>query len=103
MEYSVLTTTGVPDGSMVRVSVAGRQIVIHRNGDKWHAFDDQCTHAECSLSTDGFIDDGTIVCGCHGASFDLTTGAVLSLPGTHDLGTYQLRIDGDDILVTIQE
>ncbi len=103
MEYSVLKVTGIPDGGMVCVSISGKQIVIHRDGDSWHAFDDQCTHAECSLSAEGFIDGDAVVCGCHGASFDLTTGDVLSLPGTKALHTYPVRIDGDDILVTITE
>ena len=41
-----------------------------------HAFDDTCPHAGCSLA-DGDLDGHAVVCPCHLARFDITTGAVL--------------------------
>ena len=42
----------------------------------WVAFDDTCTHEECSLA-DGELDGGVVVCPCHASEFDLRTGDVL--------------------------
>ena len=42
-----------------------------------------------------------VTCGCHGAQFDVTTGAVLAPPALEPLKVYPLRMDGDDLLVEV--
>jgi 3-phenylpropionate/trans-cinnamate dioxygenase ferredoxin subunit len=62
------------------------------------AFDDMCTHEECPLS-DGDLEDDKVVCYCHSGEFDVRTGAVVKGPPEDPLPTYELRIEGEDLLV----
>ena len=53
-----------------------------------------CPHRAGPLS-EGVIDDTTVTCPLHGASFNVWTGAVLSGPAQQPLVTYQVTIVGD--------
>jgi 3-phenylpropionate/trans-cinnamate dioxygenase ferredoxin subunit len=44
-----------------------------------------------------------VVCARHGARFDLATGAVKAPPALVPLEVYELRIDGDSILVRVDD
>lgn len=83
-----------PVGMLRRVEVDGRAVCVGRLSGGWVAFQDECTHEECSLS-DGFIDGVVVVCPCHGSEFDLRTGDVLAPPALEPLPIYEAReIDG---------
>jgi hypothetical protein len=45
------------------------------------------------------LPDGTIQCAWHGARFDCMTGAVRQGPALTPLPTYEVRVDGDRVLV----
>ena len=63
-----------------------------------YALADLCTHAECPLS-EGELDGEELVCPCHGSRFNVKTGEVLSLPANEPLATYNVSIDGSDVLI----
>lgn len=65
-----------------------------------YAFDDLCTHMECPLSA-GLLTDTTILCQCHGSTFNVTSGAVLSGPAADPLGTYVVKIEDGAVHVRI--
>jgi nitrite reductase/ring-hydroxylating ferredoxin subunit len=69
------------DGEPVSVQVGDTPVLIMRVGDQVLALHDRCSHRGCSLAT-GKIDDGSVVCPCHGSRFDLRTGAILQGPAT---------------------
>lgn len=99
-EYVKVATTGdISNGTIRTFVVKGKSIAIARIGDDYFAIDDTCSHAQCSLGSEGFMNGGEIICGCHGSRFDLKTGKVRNLPATIDVGTYRVKITGDDILV----
>jgi 3-phenylpropionate/trans-cinnamate dioxygenase ferredoxin subunit len=43
--------------------------------------------------------DGTIQCAWHGARFDCTTGEVRQGPALRPLPVFEVRMDGDSVLV----
>ena len=55
------------------------------------AVDGWCTHDECPLG-DGWLEGHALRCACHGALFDLTTGAVIDGPADDPLATYPVRV-----------
>ena len=61
------------------------------------AFDDMCTHEECPLS-DGELEGDRVICYCHSGEFDVRTGAVIKGPPEEPIPTYELQLDGDDLL-----
>jgi 3-phenylpropionate/trans-cinnamate dioxygenase ferredoxin subunit len=92
----------LPEGSALRVDLGGRPVCLARSGGEVFAVGDTCTHADVSLA-EGDVDDGTIECWLHGSKFDLRTGAPTGLPAIKPVPTYPVTIEGDDVLVEIQE
>jgi 3-phenylpropionate/trans-cinnamate dioxygenase ferredoxin component len=70
--------------------------------DEVFAIYDVCSHEEVSLS-EGEVDDHTIECWLHGSRFDLRTGKPTGLPATQPVPVYPVRIQGDDVLVAVEE
>lgn len=95
------TPTGVnPVGGAVLtpVTVAGQPLVVVRLEDGWAAAADRCAHARCPFSTDGRLEDGRLVCDCHGSEFDPRTGAVLRGPAVRPVTVYAVREGPDGAL-----
>ena len=93
----------VEPGSARRFDVDGRRLCVVRIGDDWYAVDDTCSHAEYSLSEgDVWEDEREIECPRHGSTFSLETGEPQSLPATKPVPVYEVRVDGDDVIVSIQ-
>ena len=86
------------DNSVIRVHLDGTPIAVARSNGTVFACQDTCTHEEASLA-DGDVFDGIIECPLHGARFDLRTGAVKSLPAVLPLRVFEVKVEGDDILV----
>lgn len=102
MQYvSVCQLSDIPEGTMRTVQANGVSVLLANIGGTVFATDDVCTHEQCSLGGEGSLDGSAVVCGCHGATFDVTSGKVLSLPATHDLRTYPVKIAGGAVTVGI--
>jgi 3-phenylpropionate/trans-cinnamate dioxygenase ferredoxin subunit len=69
-----------------------RTIAIFNVDGEFFAIDDTCTHRPASLSEDGAVDDGLLICGWHGSTFDLATGENVGPPACDGLRTYELEI-----------
>lgn len=83
----------------LRVVIGNNAIVIVRGTDGVvHALDDTCTHGQVSLS-EGFVEGNELECWAHGATFDLETGAALTLPATKPLRVYPVAINDEDIVI----
>ncbi len=82
------------------VNVDGWPIVVVKLGDDFYALEDNCPHERCLLS-EGDIDYDGLVCPCHGSVINVRTGRVETGPAIvgSQIDTYQLRIDGNDILL----
>jgi cytochrome P450/nitrite reductase/ring-hydroxylating ferredoxin subunit len=89
-----------PEVHLRRVEAGGRAVCLGRTSHGWIAFDDTCTHEECSLA-EGELDGAVIVCPCHGSEFDVRTGDVLTPPALEPLPIYEAREDGGAVLVRL--
>lgn len=76
------------------VGVAGTELVLARLGGTWFAAQARCTHAGCAFAEDATLEDGAIVCRCHGSEFDLRSGEVERGPAEYPLRTYPVRVAG---------
>lgn len=88
------------EGAVTAFAVDGVPVAVTRHGGRLYAFRDMCTHAECPLSP-GEVSGGEIECECHGARFDLATGAATALPATEPIDVYEVDEDGPDVLVAV--
>ena len=91
-----------PD-SAIRVDTGGHRLAIVRIGDDdWYVLGDRCSHAEASISGgEVWPEEREIECPQHGSAFSLLTGEPQTLPATQPVPTYQVRVDGDDVLVRL--
>ena len=92
----------VADGGSLAVEVGGEQVAIVRTEGEVFAIRDVCSHAEIAL-TEGSVDGYAIECWLHGSCFDLRTGEPTNLPATEPVPVYPVKIEGDDVLVSIEE
>ena len=75
--------------------------LLAREGDRWFAIEDRCTHAGCPLAEEATLDAGTVHCHCHGSEFELASGEVLQGPAEYPLRTFEVRIACDQLEVDI--
>ncbi len=90
----------VADGAAIRVVIDGVPVAVVRSDGEYYAIHDVCSHANVALS-EGEIEGQTIECWLHGSRFDLVTGRPTGLPATQPVPVYPVKIDGDDILVSV--
>lgn len=101
MEYfEVLKTDQLAEGGLRTVDVKGQSISLTQIGSRYYAFADTCTHERCSLGG-GFLEGDVIECPCHGARFDVKTGAVKALPATENLKTYPVKVEKGALFVSL--
>ena len=80
----------------------GYRILIALADGDVYAVDDMCTHEDASLSK-GSLHGDCIKCPLHGSRFRLASGEALDEPAEKALNTYEVKIEGDNILVAIPE
>ena len=79
----------------------GTRVAITAIDGTWYAVADACTHAGCPFSEEATLEDGVIVCNCHGSEFDLRTGQVVRGPAEDDVRTYAVRVVDDQLEVEV--
>jgi 3-phenylpropionate/trans-cinnamate dioxygenase ferredoxin subunit len=92
----------VKPGAAKRVDAEGHRLSVVRIDDDWYVLGDECSHEDYSLSEgDVWEDEREIECPKHGSTFSLDTGDPQTLPATKPVPVYAVRVDGDDVLVTL--
>lgn len=91
----------VVEGEITAFTVGSREIAATRVGGAVHAFSDVCTHRRCNFSTGADLDGAELTCECHGAVFDVVTGAVLAPPATDPLAVYAAREVGGRLEIEV--
>ena len=90
----------LPDGHNMQVVVKGELVGLYRAGDRVFAISDICTHEEAYLTEGEFEpEECEVECPLHGSRFNIETGEVRILPATRPIATYEVKIEGDLILV----
>ncbi len=104
-------------GEMTGIKEGGKSILVANVDGNYYAMADICPHllGRCNLHK-GTLDGTSVQCPCHGTTFDVTSGKLLSwIPDwpefwgkatrsvgmAKDLDTYKCKIDGEDIKITI--
>lgn len=101
---AVAQTSEVADPGSMLLEAEDRLIVLIHAAGHWYALDDVCTHDGGPLS-EGPLDagEGTIACPRHGAKFDIKTGAALTMPATKPTVSHEVKVEGEQVLVRIQD
>jgi len=104
------------EGTMKKVIINGRDILLAMSGGRYYAADNRCPHMHGDLSA-GKLEGTVVDCPRHHSQFDLTDGHIVrwtDLTGVklalskavkvpQPLRTYEVKIEGNDILVAAGE
>ncbi|MEN9933544.1 MAG: hypothetical protein RLZZ387_123 [Chloroflexota bacterium] len=98
----VAAAAEVPADSMRAFALGDRRVAVYHVGGSWYATDDICSHDYAHLS-EGWLEpeDCTVECPLHGSRFDIRTGQALTLPAFRPVAVYEVRVEGDDLLVAL--
>lgn len=94
----VATLSELSPGSMKGVVVGREEILLTNVSGHIYACSDVCTH-EDGLLSEGDLDGVEVQCPVHGAIFNVTTGEVAAPPAGANIRVFEVRIEGQDVLV----
>jgi len=101
----VADTSEIPAGKMKMVKIKNEEILIVNLDNSFYAIANRCSHRGEDLSK-GSLEGKILTCPVHGSRFDVTNGKNASGPKllmfrgkTSGLKTYELKVDGSNILV----
>ncbi len=98
--HSVARLDEIPDPGCKQVVVDGELVGLYRVGDDVYAIGDVCTHQEAYLTEGEFDpDELEVECPLHGSRFNVVTGEVRILPATKSELSYEVKIEGNEVLV----
>ena len=98
--YKVAKTSDIEAGNIISVRVRNEEIAICNVDGEFFAIADICTHDGGSLDQ-GELEGDIIECPRHGAQFNVRTGEVVGPPAVVPVDTYELQVQGNDILVAV--
>jgi 3-phenylpropionate/trans-cinnamate dioxygenase ferredoxin subunit len=101
----VATLDQLTPGTLLSVEMPdGLKICLaHTEDGEIYAVIDRCSHRDFPLSTGTLHGGATIECSWHGARFDLKSGRAIRLPAFKGVQTFEVKVDGSDILVATDE
>jgi Rieske Fe-S protein len=86
----LVVTAAVPVGGGI---ILDETVVVTQPAEgEYRGFVPICTHQRCPVSG---VQDGAIICPCHGSRFSIEDGSVLNGPATEALDAVPVRLDGD--------
>ncbi len=89
----------IPVGGSKLVEVEGIRVALFNLDGKIYAIEDVCTHDGGPLVEGQVVNGHEVICPRHGARFDICTGAALSLPAFEATNSYEIKIEGSDVLM----
>ena len=98
---TVGSAAAIKPGELAAFEVNGVRVAVANADGRFFAIDDTCTHEQCSLAAEGTLEGTVVTCGCHGAQFDVTTGAVLAPPAPEPVKAYPLHVDQGDLVIEV--
>ena len=93
------TLSELPPGARKLVEVDGFVVALFNVDGEICAIEDVCTHDGGPVAEGEIVRPGVIACPRHGAEFDLCTGAALTFPAIEAVGTFEVKVEGDDVFV----
>ena len=98
----VASVAEIPDPGKQMLEVEDSVVVLCHVEGRFYCLDDVCTHDGGPLG-EGRLCDHAIACPRHGAQFDIRTGQPLTMPAIVPTRVHDVKVEGDDVYVRINE
>ncbi len=102
IEAIVAKVDELAEGEMKEVAVGDTKVLLTRLKGKFHAVGALCTHYGGNL-VEGILSGARAYCPWHHSVFHVITGDVEEPPGLDAVPVYQVRVEGEDVIVTVPE
>ena len=93
----VATVNEIPEGMVKHIVVHDKPMALARVEGNYYAVNAVCPHMGGPLAS-GTLIGCILACPWHGWTFDVRTG-LPDHPGGHSISAYEVRVEGDDVLV----
>src|SRR5919202_2316169 len=94
----VAETKDIQPSQMKEVQIDSEDVCIANVDGKYYAIGNVCTHEGGPLA-DGVLEGYEVECPWHQSKFDVRTGKVTNPPASESEPTYEIKVDGNSILV----
>jgi len=101
-QYRIAQTGEVFPGKTRIIQAGKKELVLCNVDGVYYCIDNVCTHDEGPLGEGELMGD-IIECPRHGAQFNVKTGEVMAMPAVVPISTYPVRVEGDQVVVTLEE
>jgi ferredoxin-NADP reductase/nitrite reductase/ring-hydroxylating ferredoxin subunit len=91
----------IPRSQMKEVEVNSQNICVVNVEGKYYAIGSICTHEGGPLA-DGTLEGYEVECPWHNSKFDVRTGEVTSPPASEPEPAYEVKVEGNNILIKTQ-
>jgi nitrite reductase/ring-hydroxylating ferredoxin subunit len=92
----------IAPSSMKAVEVEGEKVCIINTEGTFYAIGNICTHVGGPLD-EGTLEGYEVECPWHGSKFDVRTGEATKPPAVRAVPKYEVKIDGNNVLVRKQK
>ena len=96
---SVAKKADIPVGSGKTVQIDGTPVAVFNVDGNFYVVDNTCVHQGGPLG-EGTLDGSVVTCPWHGWQYDVKTGVNTSNPQAK-VKSYPIKIEGDDILISL--
>lgn len=94
----------LPEGGTLAIELEdGLRICLANSEGEIYAIADRCTHRDFPMANGSVHGGATIECAWHGARYDMKSGKAIRLPAIKPIKTYEVRIEGNDIMVAADD
>lgn len=90
---ALASTADIPVGGG-KIFPSQKLVVTQPKAGTFKAFSNVCTHQGCAVTS---VSNGTIICPCHGSTFDVADGSVVSGPARTALAAKKIKVSGKSI------
>jgi nitrite reductase/ring-hydroxylating ferredoxin subunit len=98
----VAESKDIKPSSMKAVDMAGEKVCIINIEGNYYAIGNVCTHVRGPLD-EGALEGYEVECPWHGSKFDVRTGEPTKPPARQAVPTYEVNLEGNNILVRKQK
>ncbi len=97
----VAEVSDVDAGEAKTVEVDGQTLALFNVDGTFYAIANTCSHVGGPLG-EGALVGNEVTCPWHRAQFEVTSGKVLGGPAGSDVKCFNVKVEGDDVLVELE-
>jgi nitrite reductase/ring-hydroxylating ferredoxin subunit len=98
----VAETKDIQASQMKAVDVGDEKVCVSNVNGQYYAIGNICTHVGGPLA-EGNLEEYIVQCPWHGSRFDIRTGEVVRPPAMRPEPEYEVKVEGNDILIKKQK